>query len=208
MRPVMSHERPPTRSDLMINGLRPSPLKISKDSHFIQKTSGGVVSLAAAASHSKQQGPVIIYTHSPKIIHTQARDFMALVQKLTGFSRSDDVNETGPSRPRKNKAEDNSVAGCLQEENDSSSAVTDENGGLAVSDAYYVNNVSSPYVPATISPINPLFADIPLFTPNSTDFCCSPRHVYKFADNATLFQTLGNLNSPSMIEFIKGLPDY
>ncbi|XVE92582.1 hypothetical protein REPUB_Repub01dG0110800 [Reevesia pubescens] len=211
MSPVNSHERPPRR-DMMINGLRPSPLKISKDSHIIQKPSAGVVSQAAAAGQPKQQqqqGPVIIYTHSPKIIHTQARDFMALVQKLTGFSRSDhEVNKTTPSIAKKiNEAKDISVAGNRQEDNDSSSALTDENGGLAVAGSD-VNNVTSSYVPTTISPTNPFFADIPLFTPNSTDFFCSPRHVYKFADNAIVSPTLGNLNSPSLLEFMKGLPEY
>ncbi|XWS22494.1 hypothetical protein CRYUN_Cryun29cG0040100 [Craigia yunnanensis] len=209
MNPVNSHERSPRR-DLMINGLRPSPLKISKGSHFIQKPSAGVLSQAAAA-HPKQQqrqSPVIIYTHSPKIIHTQARDFMALVQKLTGFSKSDEVNEPVASRPQKNKAKDNSfsslegninmkLAANKQEENDSSSAFTDE---MDAADGD-VNNVSSSYVPTTVSLTNPFFGDIPLFTPNSTDFFCSPRPVYKFAD-------MGCLNSPSLLEFMKGLPDY
>ncbi|XWS34979.1 hypothetical protein CRYUN_Cryun21dG0084300 [Craigia yunnanensis] len=219
MSPVNSNERPPRR-DLIINGLRPSPLKISKDSHFVQKPSAGVVSQATAA-HPKQQqrqGPVIIYTHSPKIIRTQARDFMALVQKLTGFSRSDEVNETAPSRPRKNKTKDNSfsslegninmkLADNGQEDNDSFSALTDENGGFGVAGGD-VNNVSSSYVPTTVSPTNPFFADIPLFTPNSTNFFCSLRPVYNFADNAIVSPTLDNLNSPSLLEFMKGLPDY
>ena len=55
---------------LTINA-RPSPLKIGKESQTIEK---------------QRRQPVIIYTHSPKIIHTQARDFMALVQRLTGLS--------------------------------------------------------------------------------------------------------------------------
>ncbi|XP_022734518.1 VQ motif-containing protein 8, chloroplastic [Durio zibethinus] len=219
MSPVNSHERPPRR-DLMINGLRPSPLTISKDSHFIQKPSAGVMSQTAAARPKQQQrqGPVIIYTYSPKIIHTQARDFMALVQKLTGFSRSDEVNETAPSRPRKNKAKDNSLsplegdintklAANRQEDNDSSSALTDENGCFSVAGGD-VNNVSSSYVPMTVSPTNPFFADIPLFTPNSAAFFCSPRPVYKFADNAIVSPSLGNSNSPTLLEFMKGLPDY
>ncbi|EYU40762.1 hypothetical protein MIMGU_mgv1a020379mg, partial [Erythranthe guttata] len=61
----------------MINGSRPSPLRINKDSHAIHKIP------------SKRQQPVIIYTHSPKVIHAQARDFMAMVQKLTGKSRAE-----------------------------------------------------------------------------------------------------------------------
>ncbi|XVF02234.1 hypothetical protein REPUB_Repub04eG0158400 [Reevesia pubescens] len=211
------HERPP-RKDLMINGLRPSSLKIRKDFLFIQRSSAGVVVSQAAAAHPKQhqqqqkrqrQGPFIIYTYSPKTIHTQARDFMALVQKLTGFSRSDDGvnNKTAPSESQKNKAKDNSIAADnRQEDNDSSSALTVENGGLAIAGADDNNFTSN--VPTTISPTNPFFADIPFFTPNSTDFFCSPRPVYKFADNTIVCPNLGNLNSPSLLEFMKGLPDY
>ncbi|KQJ97977.1 VQ motif-containing protein 8, chloroplastic [Brachypodium distachyon] len=33
----------------------------------------------------QQQQPVIIYTHSPKVIRTSPRDFMSIVQKLTGL---------------------------------------------------------------------------------------------------------------------------
>lgn len=218
MSPVNSHEKSScSRKDVMINGLRPSPLKISKDSHLIQKPSSQAAA-PASAPPPKRQGPVIIYTHSPKIIHTQARDFMALVQKLTGFSRSDEViNEAEPSRPPRNKNKailegniDMKLIGSVngrQEDNDSSSALTDENGGgFSISGVGEVNNVtsSSSYVPfssSTVSPTNPFFADIPLFTPNSTDFFCSPRPAYKFPD-------IGNLNSPSLLEFMKGLPDY
>ncbi|XP_052134574.1 protein MKS1-like [Oryza glaberrima] len=44
----------------------------------------------AAAAHrppSRQQHkqPVIIYTHSPKVIRTSPRDFMSIVQRLTGL---------------------------------------------------------------------------------------------------------------------------
>lgn len=55
-----------------INGPRPSPLLIHKDSRLIRKP--------------QLRQPVIIYTHSPKIIHTHPKDFMALVQRLTGFT--------------------------------------------------------------------------------------------------------------------------
>ncbi|PKA54116.1 Protein MKS1 [Apostasia shenzhenica] len=82
--------------------LRPSSLKVHKDSHQIHKLPSSnpnaispppaSVSSTTAASHHHQ--PVIIYTHSPKVIHTQARDFMALVQRLTGLSSSSDESDT------------------------------------------------------------------------------------------------------------------
>ncbi|KAK4341058.1 hypothetical protein RND71_039559 [Anisodus tanguticus] len=64
----------------IINGPRPTFLTINKESHAIRKPSNASTSQLPKQEH----GPVIIYTESPKIIHTEARDFMALVQKLTG----------------------------------------------------------------------------------------------------------------------------
>ncbi|GLJ54245.1 hypothetical protein SUGI_1163470 [Cryptomeria japonica] len=54
-----------------IKGSRPAPLKVSKDSHNCTKIK-----------------PVIIYLRSPEVIHTQPKDFKALVQRLTGRSSS------------------------------------------------------------------------------------------------------------------------
>ncbi|KAL7171195.1 hypothetical protein ACSBR2_035940 [Camellia fascicularis] len=60
---------------MVINGSRPTPLRIiNKDSHVIHK--------------QRNQQPIITYTKSPKIIHAKPRDFMALVQRLTGLSSS------------------------------------------------------------------------------------------------------------------------
>ncbi|OMO89738.1 VQ motif-containing protein [Corchorus capsularis] len=189
MSPTNPHERA-LKPGMMINGLRPSPLKINKDSHLIQKP----VPAPKQQQQQQRHGPVIIYTHSPKIIHTQARDFMALVQKLTGLSRSDnEVNDSAPSKPT--------------EDNDSSSALTEDNGSSGGVD---VNNKVAQTQSTNIitTPPVPFFGDVPLFTPNSADFFCSPRPVYKFADNSIMSPGLGNLNSPSLLEFMKGLPDY
>ncbi|EPS65720.1 hypothetical protein M569_09057, partial [Genlisea aurea] len=67
-------------------------LGVSKDSRAIHKpcsSSSSSSSSAAAPSASKRHLPVIIYTHSPKVIHAHPSDFMALVQKLTGMPRSE-----------------------------------------------------------------------------------------------------------------------
>ncbi|OMP07091.1 VQ motif-containing protein [Corchorus olitorius] len=191
MSPANPHERG-LKPGMMINGLRPSPLKINKDSHLIQKPVP-----APKQQQHQRQGPVIIYTHSPKIIHTQARDFMALVQKLTGLSRSDnEVNDSAPSKP----TEDNDSSSALTEDNGSSGGVDVNNKPQTRTQTQTTNIMSTPPVP--------FFADVPLFTPNSADFFCSPRPVYKFADNSIMSPGLGNLNSPSLLEFMKGLPDY
>ncbi|KAH0868693.1 hypothetical protein HID58_075715 [Brassica napus] len=81
-----------------ILGPRPPPLKIRKESHKIIKKPPLVPQPRLqppepAPPQLQQQepmqsqpprGPVIIYTVSPKIIHTHPNNFMALVQRLTG----------------------------------------------------------------------------------------------------------------------------
>ncbi|KAE8692337.1 hypothetical protein F3Y22_tig00110840pilonHSYRG00103 [Hibiscus syriacus] len=177
----------PPRKEVMLNGVRPFPLNINKESHLIQKPSSST-DQQKQQQQQRRKGLVIIYTHSPKIIHTQARDFMALVQRLTGLSRSHrevngDTAAVLPSRPKKNDE-----INKRQEDNESCSVNTDEK----VED-----------VPTTAigGGMKHFFADMPLFTPSSTDFFCSPTHVRKFGD-------MGTLNSPTMLEFMKGLPDY
>uniref|UniRef100_A0A7N0TL40 VQ domain-containing protein n=1 Tax=Kalanchoe fedtschenkoi TaxID=63787 RepID=A0A7N0TL40_KALFE len=90
--------------EYLINGARPAPLQLHKSSHVIYKASSSSSSsvstacssnssFARHAAHNHQRnGPVIIYTQSPKVIHTQPRDFMALVQKLTGLSSVKQAN--------------------------------------------------------------------------------------------------------------------
>lgn len=67
-------------------GPRPTPLKIHKDSHKIKKPPVAPQPSQPPANPPRQ--PVIIYTVSPKIIHTNPNDFMNLVQRLTGLSSS------------------------------------------------------------------------------------------------------------------------
>ncbi|KAK3018737.1 hypothetical protein RJ639_003031 [Escallonia herrerae] len=166
----------------VINGPRPSPLKISRFSSTLKKPN-------RKADRGK---PVIIYAKSPKIIHAQARDFMSLVQKLTGMSSRSGSKETARSE-RESKEEGNSLEGN-NGNSESSSGVTDEKqyggGGRGKE--------------ATSSSVSPLFrahnsflADIPLFTPNSSDFFSSPRPLFRYSDMAT---PSPNMASPSFME--------
>ena len=65
-----------------LQGPRPAPLKVRKASHKIRKPP------VAPQPQAQHPPPVIIYTVSPKIIHTQPSEFMTLVQRLTGLSSS------------------------------------------------------------------------------------------------------------------------
>ncbi|WOK97334.1 protein MKS1-like [Canna indica] len=80
-----SESRPSPRRELQ--GPRPAPLKVSKVSHKIKKPP--VAPLPhhhqyPPAAPAPPRHPVIIYTVSPKIIHTKPSEFMTLVQRLTG----------------------------------------------------------------------------------------------------------------------------
>ncbi|KAK4841449.1 hypothetical protein QYF36_004697 [Acer negundo] len=184
------HNQPIRRSSDQINGPRPSPLKLNKDSHTIQKPSSSSSSSSLASPpQQKRNGPVIIYTHSPKVIHTQARDFMALVQKLTGHSsrNSDQNHHAQPHQAKTTKPGGGGGGG----------------GIVATLTSVNVSPVMKP-------PANPFLADIPLFTPNSTEhFFCSPTAMYRLPETTT--NVSGNCNnpiSPSVLDFFKGLPEY
>lgn len=68
-----------------LQGPRPTPLRIHKDSHKIKKPP---LAPPQQPSQLPPRQPIIIYTVSPKIIHTTPSDFMSLVQSLTGSSSS------------------------------------------------------------------------------------------------------------------------
>ncbi|XP_062196839.1 protein MKS1-like [Phragmites australis] len=58
-----------------LQGPRPAPLKVRKDSHKIRKPPPPPV---------QARQPVIIYTVSPKVVHADPSEFMSVVQRLTG----------------------------------------------------------------------------------------------------------------------------
>ncbi|GAB4848272.1 hypothetical protein Ancab_002938 [Ancistrocladus abbreviatus] len=87
----------PTRKEVQLQGPRPTPLSVSKESRRIKKPppppkpphppqhpSTQPSTFAAAGDRQ----PVIIYAVSPKVIHADASNFMSIVQRLTGLSSS------------------------------------------------------------------------------------------------------------------------
>jgi len=83
---------PPGKKELQIQGTRPPPLRVSKDSHVIQKTRKPPLPPTAhqPAPPPENQKPVIIYTVSPKVLHVTVSDFMNVVQRLTGPSSGEE----------------------------------------------------------------------------------------------------------------------
>ncbi|KAF8061237.1 hypothetical protein N665_1209s0007 [Sinapis alba] len=72
-----------------ISGSRPPSLKFAGESRSIKKTN-----VVKQPRRHGRGAPVIIYTDSPKVIHTRAENFMALVQRLTGL---EEINRRNPN---------------------------------------------------------------------------------------------------------------
>ncbi|KVI05364.1 VQ motif-containing protein 8, chloroplastic [Cynara cardunculus var. scolymus] len=180
------HKQQQLRSGVVINGPRPTPLKVKQESHTIHKQH----------HHQQQQikRPIIIYTYSPEVIHTKPHDFMALVQKLTGHSGSKDQEK----QEQKTLKQDRS---CDRKDNDSNSndsGVTHQKDKIIKDKSPMFNAPSSPFV-----------ADIPLFTPNSSDYFCSTRPFFQFSDMVSSSPNMTTSLSPgSLVELLKGLPEY
>ncbi|XP_074282794.1 protein MKS1-like [Silene latifolia] len=76
--------RPPRKE---LQGPRPAPLKVRKESHKIKKppvVPPGTMPSQQMPPPQQPRQPVIIYTVSPKVIHANPNEFMPLVQRLTG----------------------------------------------------------------------------------------------------------------------------
>ncbi|KAI3685533.1 hypothetical protein L6452_34781 [Arctium lappa] len=92
-----SPDFPTGKSPRSLQGPRPAPLRVHKDSHKIRKPP--VVPPPHHHHHQQppqqqqqhHRPPVIIYTVSPKVIHANPNEFMTLVQRLTGPSASSPV---------------------------------------------------------------------------------------------------------------------
>lgn len=93
--PYIPTGRSPKRE---LQGPRPTPLRIHKDSHKIKKPPLAPPQLQQQQQYQQQpRQPIIIYTVSPKVIHTTPGDFMNLVQRLTGSSSSSSLSSSSLS---------------------------------------------------------------------------------------------------------------
>ncbi|KAJ4779619.1 hypothetical protein LUZ62_063876 [Rhynchospora pubera] len=92
----MDAKQPPRRE---LQGPRPTPLKVRKDSHKIKKPPVAPPQPQPAAAPIQHRPPVIIYAVSPKVIHTNPSEFMSLVQRLTGSSTSSATRASSSAPP-------------------------------------------------------------------------------------------------------------
>ncbi|XP_047162867.1 VQ motif-containing protein 8, chloroplastic-like [Vigna umbellata] len=166
-----------------LKGQRPSSLSINKYSHLIRKPSSSSSTSHLVLTKAITNNPIITYTESPKIIHTKPRDFMALVQRLTGISNSNEhlFHDAASSQNSRSLTSDDS--NNRQDEQQHREDVGD--GQSCVKE--------EPFSRSSMD-----FSDLPIFTPNS---------VFTYAAGSP-FGFLGALLSPSGMEFMKELPEY
>ncbi|KAJ0896519.1 putative VQ motif-containing protein/18/20/21/25 [Helianthus annuus] len=169
------------KSRIVINGPRPSPLNIKQESHTIHKHHNH-----HHENHQQKQirKPVIIYIHSPEIIHTKPHEFMALVQKLTGCSSSNDQQQQ--QKKKNNKMKNKTLK---QDGYDLNVNQLFNNSGIT----HKIDESMKSKSPMFKTPSNPYVADVPLFTPNTSDHFFSPHRF---------------LSPGSILEIIKELPEY
>ncbi|KAJ1412944.1 hypothetical protein SESBI_20097 [Sesbania bispinosa] len=123
---------PSSKKELQLQGTRPPPLRVSKESHNIRKPPRHPVANQppAAAEASQHRQPLIIYSVSPKVLHVTVNDFMKTVQSLTGPSSGDEnplrsgdvspaarlasIEKTSPSEKERVHSGDDDMAWLLE----------------------------------------------------------------------------------------------
>ncbi|KAF8659342.1 hypothetical protein HU200_058546 [Digitaria exilis] len=63
-----------------LRGPRPLPLKVSASS----RGSSPTASASSKPPSGSSKKPVIVYEHTPKVVHARPQEFMTVVQRLTG----------------------------------------------------------------------------------------------------------------------------
>ncbi|KAL2321191.1 hypothetical protein Fmac_030160 [Flemingia macrophylla] len=221
-----------------INGLLPPPLKINKESHQIKKSSSSPPSSSSSSSSStssslinnastqaihassykqpppQQRHPVIIYTHSPKVIHTHPKDFMQLVQKLTGLSRSEEEDGHPSSQQQPSKQEsgpgnatvvgekecENKNVVIIRNEDETSSVITEENNCNSYMGENHVNSCFMVGEnPMLEHPLNPYITNLPVLT---SEFVYSNQSLLNYSDSLFFSHNM-RTSIPSSLEGMK-----
>ncbi|KAE9597566.1 hypothetical protein Lal_00030006 [Lupinus albus] len=155
-------------------------LKTNRASHSIKKTSCSSM-LVPSNKPQQQRQPVIIYTHSPKIIETHPKDFKALVQKLTGLSHDNSgekdeeanpISNCNPPRqlpPPEVAVEETMQVKYPKKENETSPVITEENNcGYSC-----MGEVKSCFMEAPLMMMEPtlmpFMRSLPVYEPNSVE---------------------------------------
>ncbi|CAJ1974687.1 unnamed protein product [Sphenostylis stenocarpa] len=84
---------PLSKKEVQLQGPRPPPLKVSKESRKIKKPPPHPAAHhhhAPPEYNQPQREPVVIYSVSPRVIHVNPANFMDVVQRLTGVTTAED----------------------------------------------------------------------------------------------------------------------
>lgn len=146
---------------------------------------------------------------------------MALVQKLTGLSKSDNNNDGAAADPPPQPKPEPSAAAekkvCANEENETSSVITEENNcSSSVGDTTQVNScfLNNPATMMDPPPpaLNPyMAANLPVFTTppaNSADLFCSSNQPFLNYDSLLFSHNMRtSMNNPSATT-LEGMNDF
>ncbi|KAK9073112.1 hypothetical protein SSX86_007435 [Deinandra increscens subsp. villosa] len=210
-----SPDFPAGKSPRSLQGPRPAPLRVHKDSHTIRKPP-----VAPVHHHHHQppphhhhqppppqhRPPVIIYTVSPKVIHTNPNEFMTLVQRLTGPSASSPVGSSfgddgGAVSPAARFA---SIEKAAKSPEVRKAPVTGDVALAAAVEGVENNFFSPSYLPGILSPAPGSLPPIPpnFFSPITNDFFhdLSPvNRSYMYMDGNNFIPSPTNLLSSHII---------
>ncbi|KAF5735439.1 VQ motif-containing family protein [Tripterygium wilfordii] len=193
-----------------LQGPRPTPLKVRKDSHKIRKPP---VAPPPHQQNSQQpRPPVIIYTVSPKVIHTHPSEFMNLVQRLTGSSSSSSSATCATSNPFNEDCGAASPAAryaTIEKANNSPEAKKKVSSGVGLEEVgvdVLMERTSNSFPgilspgPASLQPISPNFFPAPPSDPNSIGsflYDSSPANAIHGIGNSSFIMA-----SPSQSSFV------
>ncbi|KAL5820748.1 hypothetical protein ACOSQ3_022630 [Xanthoceras sorbifolium] len=192
--PAASDNRSPSKSQLQLQGPRPPPLSIHKDSHKIKKPPKPPTDRHPRhqPQPQPQPQPIIIYAVSPKTIHATVADFMTTVQRLTGVS-SDNFCSAGDVSPAARLA---SIEKVSPKEKGTTSTTTSIN---IVEEETEVSRVPGILSPATLPPVIQEMYFSPVTDPNPFNYNLYGSSGFLVSPSGWFSGTLGSpISSPDI----------
>ncbi|XP_071695014.1 VQ motif-containing protein 20-like [Rutidosis leptorrhynchoides] len=221
MSPTHFHAKQEPQHDGINNTFNHTLHKITTNIHRLppspstgSSTSPDTLTTKPPQQQQQPRRPVIIYTHSPKVIHTHPRDFMALVQKLTGYTPQHDetTTQTNNNQDRRNHR------GNIMEDNESTSVVTEDHGASVndnipqVNSNCFVDHNNNSGVGVNVGVgvgYDPYFLpnNSPVFQTGPNDFLCATSHQVPFYNHDPMFMNPNSYSSSSSLRVLKEYPD-
>lgn len=201
-------DRQPGKRGVHLQGPRPSPLSVNKASHKIGKPPRPAPPYhPQRAPPPANREPVIIYAISPKVIHTEASDFMSVVQRLTGLcssstgASSSEIAAGGPISPAARMAVLERASPPDRERERERATAIDESELLGMMD-WDTGAVDLGLIPGILSPAP---ANLPAVTAEMFSPASDPQSLFGIQDNFLSPWAYGNFfPSPSSSALFPG----